>query len=230
MTNIHDMGGVPGYGPVEPEEDEPVFHQEWEGRMFGLATSVPGGLSRQRLEALEPAEYMSGYYERWMIALERGLMERGVLSAGELDAKIQHFRYNPNARPTRVVDPALTERVRARMYRQRQLRREPISPPAFAEGDRIRARDVEHSGHTRLPRYVQGKRGVVAALHAVYDFPDDVVPGGEEQLPQHLYNVRFPASELWGKSAEAGGTVHIDMWEDYMEPDDGVIAENRSDT
>ena len=40
ITGIHDMGGVPGYGPVQSERDEPVFHEEWEGRVFGLVTSV----------------------------------------------------------------------------------------------------------------------------------------------------------------------------------------------
>ncbi len=50
----------------------------------------------------------------------------------------------------------------------------------------LRARHIDHGGHTRLPRYVQGKRGVVAALHAAYNFPDDVAPGGEEEPPQRL--------------------------------------------
>lgn len=228
MSGVHDMGGVPGYGPVEPEENEPVFHHEWEGRMYGLATSVPGGFSRQDLEILEPEVYLSGYYERWMVALERGLIERGVLTAEELESKTRHFRENAEARPTRIVDPAQTERVRAGMYRQRQLRREPAAPPAFKVGDPVQARHIEHGGHTRSPRYVQGKRGVVAALYGVYDFPDAVAGGGQAP-PQQLYNVRFRASELWGASAEPGGSLYIDMWESYLESDQSRTAEKRSD-
>jgi nitrile hydratase len=197
--------------------------------MYGLATSVRGGFSRQDLESLEPEVYLSGYYERWMVALERGLIERGVLTAEELEAKTRHFRENADARPTRIVDPAQTERVRAGMYRQRQLRREPDVPPAFALGDRVRARRIEHGGHTRSPRYVQGKRGVVAALYGAYNFPD-AVAGGVQAPPQQLYNVRFMASELWGESAEPGGSLQIDMWESYLEPEHGSAAEERSDT
>ena len=36
MNGIHDMGGMDGFGPVEAEEDEPVFHDAWEGRVFAL--------------------------------------------------------------------------------------------------------------------------------------------------------------------------------------------------
>ena len=119
------MGGVPGYGRVEPELDEPVFHSEWEGRVFGLVIAVKDGLSRPRLESLDPDEYLAGYYERWLLAFERGLLARGALSAEELDAKTEHFRINPAARPTRNVDPELTDRVREGMYRQRDVRKTP---------------------------------------------------------------------------------------------------------
>ncbi len=216
ITGVHDMGGVPGYGPVEPEEDEPVFHHEWEGRVFGLATTVPSGMSRPRFESLAPDEYLAGYYRRWLLALERGLLERGIVSEEELEARTRRFRDDPTAQPTRIVDPELTKRVRAGMYRQRQMRREPVTPPAFAVGDAVRTRTIDHGGHTRLPRHAQGKRGLVYELFAVYDFPDEL-PDGESMPPQQLYSVRFMASELWGESAEPGATVHIDMWEGYLE-------------
>ena len=217
VGGIHDMGGVPGYGPVEPEADEPVFHHKWEGRVFGLATSIRSGLSRPVLEGLDPDDYLSGYYQRWMMALERGLIDRGTLSAEELDEKTEHFLGQPREAPIRVVDPELTERVQAGMYRQRQAHREPARPPAFAIGDPVRARRIEHSGHTRLPRYVQGKRGIVGAVYAAYDLPDDM-PGDEDAPVQQLYSVRFEGPELWGDSAEPGTALHIDMWEGYLEP------------
>ena len=218
------MGGVPGYGRVEPEPDEPVFHSEWEGRIFGLVTSVKGGLSRPRLESLDPDEYLSGYYQRWMLAFERGLLARGALDAEELAAKTEHFRRHPDARPTRRVDPALTARVRAGMYRQRDVRQTPAQPPKFAVGDGVRARSIRHGGHTRSPKYVQGKRGVIHFVYAAYDLPD-VSPGGEATPPQHLYSVRFEGPELWGGSAEPGTAVHIDMWEGYLEPIESRSAE-----
>ncbi len=218
VGGVHDMGGVLGYGPVEPEENEPVFHDEWEGRVFGLVVSIQGGFRRSNLESLDPEVYLSGYYRRLMAALERGLMERGVLTPEEVEAKAAHFRDNPEARPTRVVDPELTGRVRAGMYRQRQLRREPGRPPAFAVGDRVRTRRIEHGGHTRLPGYAQGKRGTVAAVYAAYDLPDEA-PGREreDEPAQQLYSVRFEAAELWGESAEPDSALYIDVWEGYLE-------------
>ena len=220
VGGVHDMGGVPGYGPVEPEPDAPVFHDEWESRVFGLVFSVKGAFSRHTLESLDPEVYLSGYYRRMMAALERGLVERGALSAEEVEARAAHFRDNPEARPTRRVDPELTEVVRAGSYRQRQLRRETPGPPVFAVGDSVRTRTIEHGGHTRLPLYAQGKRGTVVAVYAAYDFPDD-----EDAPAQQLYSVRFEPEELWGDSAEPGASLYIDMWEGYLEPVDAAGAE-----
>ena len=223
MSGVHDMGGVPGYGPVAHEKDEPVFHHEWQGRVFGMVFTIKGAFSRSTLEGLDPEQYLAGYYPRMVAALERGLGERGVLDAEELEAKTAHFRDNPAARPTRVVDPELTETVRAGMYRQRQTRREPPGPPAFAVGDRVRTRRIEHGGHTRLPGYAQGKRGSVAAIYAAYDFPDEA-PGHEDAPAQQLYCVRFEAEELWGAAAEPGTALYIDVWEGYLDPIDTADA------
>ena len=230
MTGIHDMGGVRGYGPVEPEENEPVFHDEWEGRVFGLVVSVKGGFSRSTIEGLDPEVYLAGYYHRLMAALERGLVDRGVLSSDELEAKAEHFLDNPEARPARVVDPELTERVQSDMYRQRQIRRQTGRPPAFGVGDSVRIRRIEHGGHTRIPGYAQGRRGTVVAVYAAYDLPDEP-PGHErEDAPaQQLYSVRIESAELWGASAEPGTALYINMWEGYLEPDAAAGTEG-SDT
>ena len=105
------------------------------------------------------------------------------------------------------------------MYRQRQIRRQTGRPPAFAVGDSVRTRRIEHGGHTRLPGYAQGKRGTVAAVYAAYDLPDEA-PGREDEAApaQQLYSVRFEAAELWGASAEPDSALYIDMWEGYLEP------------
>ena len=219
MNGVHDMGGTHGSGPVEPEEDEPVFHEPWEGRMFGLMVAAGSGLfSRQAIESIEPARYLaSSYYERWMLALEKRLRERGDVTSEELDDRTDFFRQHPEARPVRREDPELAERVRAGMYRQKSAQREALSPPKFRVGDPVTAGDVNPVGHTRLPTYVRGKRGVVARLNGVYDTPD-TVDDVESWPPQQVYNVRFLASELWGESAEPNGTLHIDMWESYLKP------------
>ena len=150
-NGIHDMGGVPTMDAVEPEVDEPVFHHEWEGRVFGLVSTVRPGLSRRGLESLDRDEYLAGYYQRWMAAFERGLIARGVLSAEELDAKTEHFRNNRSEHPPRIDDPEMVARVRNRMDLRKIGRENLDTAPRFAVGDNVVTRRIRHNGHTRLP-------------------------------------------------------------------------------
>jgi nitrile hydratase len=89
--------------------------------------------------------------------------------------------------------------------------------PAFAVGDRVRARNLNPRGHTRLPRYVRGRVGVIARRHGAHVFPDVHAHGGGEH-PRHLYSVRFTARELWGEAGRETDSVHLDLWEPYLEP------------
>jgi len=66
-----------------------------------------------------------------------------------------------------------------------------------------------------MPRYCRGRTGTVEIDHGVYVFPDTHAMG-EGKHPQHCYNVRFTASELWGRPGP--DTVRIDLWDDYLEP------------
>lgn len=89
--------------------------------------------------------------------------------------------------------------------------------PRFRPGDVVRTRNFQPTGHTRLPRYARAKRGVVALGHGVFVFPDAHAASGEKQ-PQHLYSVKFTMHELWGEDASELDTVHIDLFDDYLEP------------
>jgi nitrile hydratase len=84
-------------------------------------------------------------------------------------------------------------------------------------GESVRARNLHPAGHTRLPRYVRGRRGVIHRVRPACIFPDTHAHGRGEN-PQHLYSVRFEASELWGDAAEPGAAVHLDLFEPYLEP------------
>jgi nitrile hydratase len=64
---------------------------------------------------------------------------------------------------------------------------------------------------------VRGKAGVVARDWGVFVFADTNAHHAGTK-PQHCYSVAFDARELWGKSASARERVHIDLWEDYLEP------------
>lgn len=89
--------------------------------------------------------------------------------------------------------------------------------PKFKHGDKVRARNMNPVSHTRLPRYVRGKVGTVVHDHGVFVF-NDTNAHGKGTNPQHVYNVRFTARELWGPEASARDTLHIDMFESYIEP------------
>jgi hypothetical protein len=89
-------------------------------------------------------------------------------------------------------------------------------PPRFAVGQAVLIRNIHPLGHTRVPRYVRGRRGEIAIDHGVFVFPDSHA-AGEGSQPQHVYSVRFTARELWGPTASPRDTVYVDLWDDYLE-------------
>ena len=224
MDGVHDMGGMHGFGPIQRQENEPVFHAPWEGRMFGMLLALgpqgihdPDGL-RAALENMEPAQYLSSsYFERWLLVTEKALLEKGFLTQEELDSKLKEVKELPEAAPARREDPLLRERIVGSVYRRNPSNREVGILPRFQVGDSVRVRNVHPRGHTRLPRYVRGKAGVIARFQGVHDF-HDAVPQGVTAQPQPVYNLRFQASELWGDSTEVNESLHIDLWESYLEP------------
>lgn len=221
MNGIHDMGGMHGFGPIKREENEPVFHHPWEGRIFAISVAtpvpIPGGL-RYNVETMDPGHYVnSSYYEKWLHGRVKGLVDAGVLTEEELDARASLYRDNPGAPVTRREDPERVSRVLAGLRVLNSPRRDVDIQPKFGVGDAVRARNIHPSDHTRLPRYVRGKRGMVVRCYGTHDFQDTVSSGTNAQ-PQPVYAVRFEAPELWGDSAETNGAVYIDMWESYLEP------------
>ena len=99
MNGIHDMGGMHGLGPIVREADEPVFHAAWERRAFAI-TMAAGFLgewnidmSRHARELMPPAEYLaSSYYEHWLWGLEHLLVEKGLLTVEEIEARVAELR------------------------------------------------------------------------------------------------------------------------------------------
>jgi nitrile hydratase subunit beta len=208
MNGLHDMGGMDGFGAVEPEAREPVFHEAWERRVFGLvATSAARRLAgstdafRFAIERMPPARYLAAsYYERWLMALATLLVERGVLTRDEL-----------------------TERAGVPFLLSRPIPPLPPSTPGgpfrvarFAVGSRVLVRNEHPRGHTRCPRYVRGKRGTVVRVDGAFSLPDRAAEGDRSHV-EATYSVRFEASELWGGTSAANEAVHVDLWESYLE-------------
>lgn len=217
MNGVHDMGGMHGFGPVVAESDEPVFHADWEGRVLAMSLAMRAtgewGVDESRFaqEREPPAAYLAeSYYERWLAGLERLLLERGLVSENELEA-------GRSLTPGQAVAGRLGPDDVAAHKGGASSRREPSHPARFAVGDRVRARNIHPSGHTRLPRYVRGHLGTVTRLHGCHVFPDASAHGlGDD--PQWLYVVVFDAAELWGADAQSPSAVSVDAFEPYLEP------------
>jgi nitrile hydratase subunit beta len=216
MNGVHDMGGMHGFGPIERELDEPVFHHRWEARTFALRQACGAlgkwniDMSRHANERMAPAEYLRAtYYERWFAGLQTLLVENGVLTRSELESS-----ESAGAAPAGLVAFA-PERVDKAVRAGRNYRVDVSVAAGFALGARVLARNINPTGATRLPRYVRAKVGIVDRDHGVFIFPD-ANAAGQGQKPQHLYSVRFSAHELWGESARRD-CVYLDLWEDYLE-------------
>jgi nitrile hydratase len=215
VNGVHDMGGMHGLGPIAPEADEAPFHGAWEGRVHAMVIASPtrGNIDagRHRRELIPGPEYLRmSYYERWLASLRQMLVESGVVSQTELASG----RADPAAAK---ATPRLSAEIAASALSQPgSYRRESAAAPAFAPGERVRARNLNPAGHTRLPRYVRGRLGVVERRHGAHVFPDVHAHGGDED-PRPLYTVRFTARELWGPDHPERDSVSLDLWEPYLE-------------
>jgi nitrile hydratase len=218
MNGVHDMGGMDGFGKVEPEPNEPVFHQAWEGRVMAMNRAMGAvgvwniDVGRFSRETLPAHVYLaSSYYRKWFLGLEQMLLERRLVDADEIAAGHALRPGKPLKRGK--FDVAAVDRVMTRG----SFSRPAPAPARFKPGDRVRARNMHPVSHTRLPRYVRGRVGVVERLHGAHVFPDAVV-AGQGESPQWLYTACFAGRELWGADADPTVTVSIEAFEPYLEP------------
>ena len=217
MNGGQDLGGVQGFGPVEPEPDEPVFHAEWEKRAFALtlAMAMPGDwnidMSRFARENRDPAEYLTmSYYQLWFAGLETMLKERDLVTDDEI--VVGHALNEPKP-VKRVLSPGDVLKV---LHRGGPTERDTNTKAEFKPGDTVRAKNINPPTHTRLPRYVRGRMGVVERVIGFHVFPDSNAQGAGEN-PQWLYTVRFDGRDLWGDTADPTVKVSVDAWESYLE-------------
>jgi nitrile hydratase len=217
MNGVHDMGGMDGFGKVEPEPDEPVFHAAWEARVMALMRAMGASgawnidVSRASRENLPPDVYLSSsYYRKWELGMEQMLLDTGLVEPAEIEAGHAISPAKPLKRKFTTAD---VERVMTRG----KFGRPAPAPARFAIGAGVRAKNIHPRTHTRLPRYVRGHVGVVDLVHGCHVFPDSAALGHGDN-PQWLYTVRFAASELWGNDADPTVQVSIDAFEPYLEP------------
>jgi len=218
MNGVHDMGGMDGFGKVEAEPNEPVFHEKWEGRVMAMVRAMGAAgafnidMSRFAQERLPPHIYLaSSYYQRWLLGLELNLVTRGFVA----DSELASGHAKEPAKP--LKNGKLRKEDVGRVMVRGNYERAPQAPAKFKVGDRVRARNMHPPTHTRLPRYTRGHVGMVERVLGCQVFPDSAVMERGEN-PQWLYTVVFEATELWGPDADATSKVSVDAFEPYLEP------------
>jgi len=218
MNGVHDMGGMHGLGPIDREPNEPLFHEPWEARALALnlAAAAWGRWtldgSRHQRELIPGPDYLRmSYYEKWIAGLEAMLVKARLVSPEELASG------QPAPGAVKSDPPLKAVLVAPSLARGGPTLRQIDHPPRFAVGDKVRARNLNPTGHTRLPRYVRGRLGVISQDHGAHVLPDANAHGLGER-PQPLYQVRFEAAELWGAAAKGPDAVYLDLWEDYLDP------------
>jgi nitrile hydratase beta subunit len=218
MNGIHDMGGMQDMGPIQREENEPVFHHPWEGRVYAMNRAMNAwgkwniDAGRYGIELLPPADYLQmSYYERWLARNLEFLVKFGLVTREEMESS------KPAPGSQKATPPLTVDRVSAGAgLRGNFMRPQADAKARFEVGQQVRTRNMNPVGHTRLPRYARGKKGAVVRCHGIFVFPDTNAHFLGEQ-PQHLYSVRFAAQELWGEDASPRDSVSIDLWDSYLD-------------
>ncbi len=209
MNGGQDLGGVMGFGPVISETNEPVFHAQWETRIFAMTVAM-GALGlwnidkgRYARENRPPSQYLNlSYYQIWLAGL-KDLLEQNHL----LDK-------NANA-ANRNITALAASKVAATLAKGGPANRQPQGPARYKIGDTITTNNNHPEHHTRLPRYLRGKQGEIVIVHGAHVFPDHAAHDKGEN-PQWLYTVRFKATDLWGYDKNPNDHVHADLWEPYF--------------
>lgn len=217
MNNVHDMGGMQGYGAVETDSD-PVgaspFHDDWEKKAFALTLAM-GTAKRWNIdemrawrESLPPLTYLSSsYFQIWLAGLEKGLIATELATADEVHSGQSMV---PAAPGVKAIAP---DQLLSALAKGWPSARDEAYTPKFALQQEVRTRLTHPKTHTRLPFYCRDKVGIVTAHHGLHAFPDQRVLGIEQA--QWLYTVTFDAHTLWGPDTTAD-SVSLNCWEPYL--------------
>jgi nitrile hydratase len=166
---------------------------------------------RHAIERLNRSAYLDqGYFGRWLNASELMLTDSAILAPGAVDARARNLRGEHVGEPP-IPQPAKPDYAPTAPGSLRTV----ATPPAFAVGERVRAKNISPAGHTRLAGYVRGHTGTVQLIQPSALLPDTHAHFKGEN-PQHVYTVRFDSRELWGAGAEAFA-VTIELYESYLE-------------
>ncbi|HSV53073.1 MAG TPA: nitrile hydratase subunit beta [Burkholderiaceae bacterium] len=221
MNGVHDFGGTHGHGPIRWSESEPVFHEDWERKVCAVVMGVwftgawCADEARSSMENMNQSEYLgSPYYARWLHFLEDLIVKKGLVTAQEVEAGRV---LTSGATGQAGIAKLTVEDCWAFFTAGGSIAMAAELPARFEVGDSVRAKNFHPKHHTRLPRYARGKLGTVVMDHGSFGFSDTRAQGLGDR-PQQLYSVRFEAEELWGESAGRREAIHLDLYEEYLDP------------
>jgi nitrile hydratase len=207
MDGVYDLGGMQGFGKIEYEQDEPVFHEPWQATAFSLMFFAQATLRsnnadeyRHSVERMAPPHYFQAhYYERMLTGATTLLVEKGVLALDDLEQRA--------GGPFPLSQPVAGNPVA-------DLEAQPVA--RFAVGDRVRVKAIYPGGHIRAPRFCRGKPGIVLRVAPTFTFPDTSAHGGPRRK-EHTYHVEFASGDLWDEPEQDNNSVIVDLWDSYLE-------------
>jgi nitrile hydratase len=178
MNGVHDLGGAHGFGPVIREGNDEAHHSAWEARAqaIGYVMTRTGvyNLDQFRFarESMPPAHYLAArYFERTLFAVEKNLVEKGILTREEVSARAEELLRASRKTPPRAGASTPSVELQRFFPLRRELAQVTVDGPLrFAPGNGVMTRNLNPTGHTRLPRYARGKRGVIERLHGPRHF------------------------------------------------------------
>ena len=95
MRGPHDLGGL-DFGPIDPDEHPLTF---WEKQIDAIravigAKKIVSHENRRTIEQLGHDAYDTlNYYERWSAALQRQMIDKGILTQDEIDQRVAEVRH-----------------------------------------------------------------------------------------------------------------------------------------
>jgi len=215
MDGVHDLGGLGGFGPVRwsPDHGYEPFYEDWHAHaaamciaMFSAWRTDQSGCSldwfRHVRECIDPVDYLTRpYFDQWAQTMMAILIDHGSLDFDDLIPNGAADDQSPKAKTIGKVEASTRNRGE--------------SAPAFAAGDRVRAKMSTGASHTRLPIYARGRVGVIEEHHGLQLFAD--ANAGGDARREHLYTVGFMAADLWPEVTNKD-RLFIDLWESHFEP------------
>jgi hypothetical protein len=232
MNGAHDLGGQRTASvPWSRSRTEPVFHDEMGAprlprpeRLHRLPRDVEhrhghgtrGADAARRVPGDEP-------HEHWLWGLSISLVERGLLTRDEIEARVAAVRRDGETQPSPAWTPA--EGMCASYGPVSRNARWSTGNPFRVDADILRASRWGRRAHAEQPsarphapaRYARAKRGVIDRDHGVFGSPTRTRPVATRS--PSTASVRFTARASCGdRRRRETEFIHIDLWDDYPTP------------